>query len=163
MFRQNRVVQDTSCYLRNEQLNHHFLWLYFKGEVLQYFYPWCVCRFKYSPKCYSNLESITTKGYIFKSASLPWLLVKILWLFFFFPQILFLPLCKCFSLQDAPPIESLNDFLLPESSEYVQDIYCIATQENGMSKYGYHNFIFLRKKPIHQSFCDLMISLMLYT
>ncbi|XP_041371073.1 phosphatidylinositol polyphosphate 5-phosphatase type IV-like [Gigantopelta aegis] len=37
-------------------------------------------------------------------------------------------------IKNAPPPESLNDFLLPESNDYVQDIYCIATQENGMSK-----------------------------
>ena len=29
---------------------------------------------------------------------------------------------------------SLNDFILPETHEYVQDIYAVGTQENELSK-----------------------------
>ena len=43
----NRAVKDASCYLRNEQLNPPFSVIHFKGEVLWYFYPWCL----YALKC----------------------------------------------------------------------------------------------------------------
>ena len=41
------VVKDASCYLKN-QLNTAFSVIYFKGEVLYYLYPCCVCRLKCS-------------------------------------------------------------------------------------------------------------------